>query len=288
MRLYLAGILSAGFDYANECEYILESYHYIQKMAKSTDYLREAKRTIFLDSGAFSMFTQGIEVNLEAYADYIKKNQDVIHIASNLDEIGQNKEKQSYDNQKILEGFGVDIKPVHHARDDDKWLLKYMAEGYDYIFLGGMVPESTKYLIGWLDHIWDKYLTNKDGSAKIKVHGFGLTTLDLMKRYPWYSVDSTTWVMTSRFGSIYMDLPGKDIRVTISDQSPKVHDLGGHYDTLDDLTKRLVENRIRELGYDFVTLRTDYRQRDRFNMGFFGCFMDREQSTFRRRDVTLF
>ncbi len=214
VNLEVARVLAEAYPYD------LESFHYLRRVSAAAKYYREKKKDIFLDSGAFSMFTQKIKVDLGEYASYIKKNQDIIHIASNLDEIGRGKEKESYRNQKTLERMGAKIQPVHHARDDDKWLLKYMAEGYDYIFLGGMVPETSKYLKEWLDHIFGKYLTRKDGSAKIKVHGFGLTTVDLMRRYPWYSVDSTSWVLAGRFGNIYLDLPHGDAKIYISDQSP--------------------------------------------------------------------
>lgn len=210
MRIYLAGLYAGGRngllatsenleiarDAAEKYPWELESYHYIKKMKEAPNYYRSKKMTLFLDSGAFSMFTKGIKVDLAEFAGYIKKNQDVIHIASNLDEIGRNKEQESYNNQKTLEKYGAKIQPVHHARDDDKWLLKYMAEGYDYIFLGGMVPETTKYLRGWLDHIWSRYLTTKTGRPKIKIHGFGLTTLDLINRYPWYCMTDEHEVLT--------------------------------------------------------------------------------------------
>lgn len=266
----------------------LESYHYLKESKQAPDYFRSIKKTLFLDSGAFSMFTQKIQVNLGEFADYIKLNKDIIHIASNLDEIGRGKEQQTWNNQKALEKMGVKIQPVHHARDADQWLLKYMAEGYDYIFLGGMVPETTKYLAGWLDHIWSKYLTKKDGSAKIKVHGFGLTTLELIKRYPWYSVDSTSWVITGRFGAIYLDLPHRDIKVNFSDQSPSMKDLGRHYDNLDKVTKKAVTDRVLELGYDPALLRTHYGWRDHFNIAFFERVMKRPDPTFKIRQVDLF
>ena len=46
------------------------------------------------------MFTQGVEVDLKAYAGYVDKNRDIIEIASNLDAIGAGKEQFSFDNQK--------------------------------------------------------------------------------------------------------------------------------------------------------------------------------------------
>jgi len=305
MRIYLAGLIQTGFVWRGNSRsenvllseevrkaypWDLESYHYLRETKNGPEYFRDIKKTIFLDSGAYSMFTQKIKVDLAEYAGYIKKNSDIIHVSSNLDEIGRHKELESYNNQKTLEKLGAVIQPVHHARDDDKWLQKYMAEGYDYIFLGGMVAESTKYLREWLDHVWGKYLTRKDGTAKVKIHGFGLTTVELMRRYPWYSVDSTSWVLCGRFGSVYADLPHGDTKLFISDQSPTRKDWDKHYDTLSPVTRGFVDEYIRGLGYEPDLLRTHYGWRDHFNIQFFKRMMDRPDPVFKAKQqaATLF
>lgn len=299
MKIYLAGLRQGtgskntengvlARDVAQAYPYQLESYHYINSDREAPEYYREVKKSIFMDSGAFSMFTKGVSIPLSQYADYLKANADWIHVGSNLDVIGRGKEQESYDNQKTLEGFGARVCPVHHARDADKWLLRYMAEGYDYIFLGGMVPETKGYLLGWLDHIWEKCLTRKDGSAKIKVHGFGLTTLDLVERYPWHSVDSTRWMWLGRYGQVFVDMPdGRDIMVHISSQSPRLHKYDAHFDTLSPPNRRLIEDRFVGDGYDPEQLRTMYGLRDRWNIEFFRRICEREPRPFKRRQVGL-
>lgn len=303
MRIYLAGMVQGGHmlrvnsgsenmiiteSRTRTYPYDLESYHYLRTSNRPLEYMRRLGRPMFLDSGAFSMFTQGITVDLSEYAAYIKKNSDVIEVASNLDIIGRNAEQGTWDNQKKLEGMGVDIKPVFHARDHDKWLKKYLAEGYDYIFLGGMVPETTKYLLEWLDHVWSKYLVRKDGTAKVKVHGFGLTTLDLMFRYPWFSVDSIRWVIIGRYGMVFMDLPDRDAMITFSDQSPRIHDYDQHYDSLNPVAKRVVNKRLEELGYDPKLLRTHYGWRDHANISFFERVSQRPDPVFKFAEASLF
>ena len=119
------------------------------------------------------MFTQGIKVDLKAYARFVEQNHDIIEVAASLDFIGAGQEQQNYDQLKTLETMlgGKTILPVHHVRDRDEWLKRYLDEGYDYICLGGMVPETPPHLRKWLDHVWDKYLTNPDGTPRVKVHG---------------------------------------------------------------------------------------------------------------------
>lgn len=269
--------------------YHLESYHYIGK-GQVDDAIRNNGDRIFLDSGAFSMFTLGVDVNLDAYGDYIRTRSDIIEVASNVDAIGAGKEQLSYDNQKYLESLRLPVKvcPVHHARDDDSWLVKYLDEGYDYIFLGGMVPETTGYLIDWLDHIWDRYLALPDGSARVRIHGFGLTTFELMERYPWYSVDSTAWVMLGMFGGIYVTIGGKVRHLSMSYKSPATKELDRSYWTLDAVTQQKLREHIESEGFSLDDLATMYGMRDKWNIKFFKRYGANLRPTFRRTTVALF
>lgn len=317
MRVYAAGFYGASgvrstnatISKASRPDWVLESYYYLSQ--KGADDIRNEKGTIFLDSGAFSMFTKGVAVDLKEYANFRIENQDIIHVASSLDVIGLNKEQASYDNFKVIEGYGAKVQPVHHARDHDDWLPRYIDEGYDYIFLGGMVPESTQYLREWLDHVWEKYLINPDGTAKVRVHGFGLTTLDLMMRYPWYSVDSTSWVMTSRYGSVYIDMPERTFKLDFSNQSNKqFQDNSWHWLTLKPPEKKMVLRRLEELealrvkdldnekwleketgikqGYYPDALMQFYGWRDHFNVNYFNRIQHHAPTKFIREQPGLF
>jgi hypothetical protein len=247
---------------------ILESYHYI-KNEQILESIAKNKDSIFLDSGAFTMFTQGVKVDLRAYANFINKYRKLFHVASNLGIIGRGKEKENYQNQKILESYGATVSPVHHARDRDKWLVKYLEEGYDYVFLGGMVPETTQYLEKWLDRIWDLYLTDKNGLPLVKVHGFGLITERLMRRYPWYSVDSTSWLALATKGDIMILIDCKDSflkAVSFSNQSPNRKKAGAHISTLSKQEAKLINNLVKKRGFKPKHLRNSITHRRLFNL----------------------
>lgn len=326
MKIYAAGYYSAsGVRTVNGLasnlsrpDHVLESYFYIGKNHEAQK-IRDDKRTIFLDSGAFSMFTQGVEVDLSKYAQFIIDNRDIIHIASNLDVIGKDAEQGTYDNQqaleRLLENHELDVKPVHHARDKDTWLRRYMDEGYEDIFLGGMVPESTPYLRGWLDHVFSEIICDGAGLPRVRIHGFGLTTLELMLRYPWFSVDSTAWVMNSRYGICFMDIDGRTFKVHFSDQSPTRHDDGGwHYKTLKPAEKKKVDERLEvaeiarraspaydaeteeeleektgfKQGYNAEALSKMYGWRDHWNINYFNRVQSRGIEKFVREQKGLF
>lgn len=269
--------------------YLLESYHYVGRN-QYDDLIRFNEDKLFMDSGAFSMFTLGIDVDLDAYGAYLLSASDYISVASNVDAIGAGREADSYANQKYLESLKlpVPVCPVHHARDDDKWLVKYLDEGYEYIFLGGMVPESIPYLLGWLDHLWDKYLAKPDGTARVKIHGFGLTTFELMQRYPWFSVDSTSWFMIGMFGNILMMVNGKPKALTISKQSGSAKMADKSFWSLDDYTRSHLLKVITDKGFDPELLGTSYGHRDHWNILFYQEYMRTLRPTFQRSQVTFF
>ena len=213
------------------------------------------KVDLFLDSGAFSAWSQGQEIDIYKYIDFIKENESVITLYSNLDVIGSS--EGTWKNQMIMENAGIKPVPVFHYGENIKWLKRILARGYDYISLGGMVPISTKELIPWLDMLWSNYLTDEKGFPIVKVHGFGLTSLVLMLRYPWYSVDSTSWVVTGRMGSIYIPRykSGKWIydenswKIAVSNKSPNKKEAGQHYDTMSPINQRLIIDYLNDKGY---------------------------------------
>lgn len=182
---------------------MLFSYHYLAKMKK-----REYKKYLkiddyFLDSGAFSAMNIGVEINIKKYIDFILENDPENY--AGLDVIG-NGTKTLY-NTKIMINEG--LKPIHtfHKGEEVEWLYKSLELDLNYIAIGGMVGEikKKKELTGWLDKVWKIIIERR---PEIKVHGFGCTSYDLMAKYPWYSVDSTTWNVARKFGEGF-DIRGK-------------------------------------------------------------------------------
>jgi hypothetical protein len=281
MKLYLAGIYTANFNIGGslynrltedekrqrECvTNLLESYHYIHRQS-FVDKIRADGVKVFLDSGAFSAYTKGVQVDLPAYCDYIKRNRDIIEevdgslLASVLDGIGD--PLQTYQNQMAMESLGVRPLPCFHYGEDERYLDYYVAN-YDYITLGGMVPISTPQLRLWLDRIWDKHLTDGAGRPKVKVHGFGLTTVSLMERYPWYSVDSSSWVQIARVGGMML-VPEAQV-INVSARSPQRRVDGQHIDTLPPIQRQAIEAKLAACGVDTVRMRETYLSRWSYNI----------------------
>ncbi len=289
MKIYLAGVYPEGLYRATTDKaylyrkpwkkykplYYLESYYEIRNHQGIVDCIRKRGDKIILDSGAFSAFTQGVVVDLKDYAEFIKRNRDIIEVAANFDVIGAGGEQQSYDNLKELESYGADVKPVHHARDKDKWIKRYLKEGYDFIFLGGLVPESIPYKKAWLDKMWTNFLSKKSGKPKVKVHHFGMTVEHLMARYPCYSVDSTSYKMYSIRG--YIVLPVRDrylVSVNMSTRHGSYKIRGQNYHHYSEGEKEYIDNIIKSKGFKPKKLVYDRAGRSVFNILMYRDFMN--------------
>jgi len=156
---------------------------------------------MMLDSGAFSAHTQKEEVDFDKYCAFCKKKGNKFVTYFNLDVI--NDGEASYQNWLEMRRRGLDPMPVYHALTDPKYLKWYMKE-CDYISVGAIAKMSTPERVLSLDRIWREHLTDSQGYPKVKVHGLGLTAMPIIFRYPWYSVDSSSWASTGRFGGVYV------------------------------------------------------------------------------------
>jgi len=210
---------------------------------------------IFLDSGAYSAFTQGIKIDIQEYIEFIKKYKRHLEVYANLDVIKN--PDATFRNQLIMEKAGLEPLPVFHFGSDIKWLRRYIDRGHDYIALGVAQNNTTDKLSPWLDTLFSKYLTDSDGMPIIKVHGFAVTNFTVMLRYPWYSVDSTSWIITARTGGVYVpalrngeySYQEPPFKVTVSNRSPNSAVDPDHIDRMPKRVKQLVLDYFTSKGY---------------------------------------
>lgn len=225
----------------------------------------DAGMELFLDSGAFSAHTQGDVISVDKYAAFINEHGHHFAVRANLDDIGDTGPK-SWANMKELEKQGCDVFPVFHANDDFKYLTMMLDGGYEFMALGGLVGASRNVLRAWLDNVWAKYLVDAQGRPRIKVHGFGLTDTELMIRYPWYSVDSSSWVMTGIFGGCIFREDKTFYKVTFSDESPNKYELNSwHYDRLVPAQQARVNAWLSRMGVTAKQLSSHYSFRHLVN-----------------------
>jgi hypothetical protein len=293
MKVYLAG--EFGSDTQRHMKRRLFSYWYHHDGDRPSKEVIVAdekyKLDLFLDSGAFTAFTKGVDIRIEDYGAYVRNVQHRFTVCASLDMIGD--AAKSYDNLKALESMGCKVAPVFHAREDVRWLVKYLDEGYDYILIGGMVPESTPWLRSWLDHLFTKYLSLPDGTARVMLHGFGLTDQELMFRYPFFSVDSTSW-LSGRFGgcSLMMtDGLGRPVlrKIVFSDSSPLLKEKDSwHYQRLAPPLQQAVDAALVRFGTTATECASHYSFRHKVNAQTFQQMESLAKPIFTHQEVGLF
>lgn len=270
MHLYIAGLYVSHFHRSgnqyrkassaaqllrDQVSHMLESYHYVKKGAYVKNMRKDGVK-VFLDSGAFSSFSLGGAVDIGEYAEFIREHQDIILMASVLDAIGDH--EKTLLNQRDLERRGCAVLPCFHYGEPLD-LCEYYVNNYEYITIGGMVPIPNVKLEPWLDELWARVLTDKDGLSRTKVHGFGLTARNLMAKYPWYSVDSSSWVQIASNGNIVF--PEMNTVIATSSRSPKIKQFGQHFDHMPEPMQKYVVDLLTYYGLNLPEVREDYKAR---------------------------
>ncbi|MDD5053492.1 MAG: hypothetical protein PHO27_12225 [Sulfuricurvum sp.] len=221
---------------------------------------------LFLDSGAFSAKSKGVEIDIGEYIKFIKENKKYITVYANLDVIGD--AEAGWKNQKIMEDAGLSPLPVYHIEDDISYLYRCLE--YPYFCLGGMATGyTTAQRRSFLDMCFEIICNTIDGMPKCKIHGFGMTSLELLLRYPWYSVDSTSWVLTGRFGSVFVPrkVNGSYVydesswKVTVSNQSPDQIEEGKHFNTFAPMEQNMILQYLKEKGFKIG--KSEYKEENR-------------------------
>ena len=216
-------------------------YSYVQKKLL-IDRLGIAGGKFMLDSGAFSAHSRGIDIDLQEYADFVVKHSDAFNTVVNLDVIpgkpgtGLNRDPKEaeraaeaswrnwVDLTAALKSTGIVPIPVYHLGENRKWLTRMMDET-GYIAIGGSRHGTSQDRIAWLDSLMPA-LTDDQGYPSRKFHGLAATSLEIMSRYPFYSVDSTSWLQTGLRGAILIPrgvLGPREREIVFSDDPRALH-----------------------------------------------------------------
>ena len=179
------------------------------------------KLRVALDSGAFSVYNQkfspskkGMESDkdkanydyadspdfikfLDDYTEYCLEHSAKLDMYVTMDVIYN--AKASWKTFKYMVGCGANPVPVFHYGEPWRYLERYL-DNYEYVGVGGLGQRtSVQAYIEFGDEIF-KRVCDKHGRPRNKMHGFAMTSVQLMRRYPWYSCDSSTWTSLSRNG----------------------------------------------------------------------------------------
>ena len=196
----------------------LESYAYPSNMKVWLEVCELEKdsgidKYLMIDSGAFTAWNSGTPVSLDRYIDYVKDfkkkyshyfkeiyvvNLDVIPGKQGKKPTQEQVEEsaaQGLANFRVMARRGIQSIHIYHQGEDLKW-LDTMTKECEYIGISPCNDYSVEQKMKWLDDAF--HYCPKD----IRTHGFAVTSPTLLKRYPWTSVDSTSWRLHGSMGSI--------------------------------------------------------------------------------------
>jgi hypothetical protein len=170
---------------------------------------------LLLDSWAFTAYYKEIQIDIKTYCDYIKNNN--IQNYACLDVIW-NWEKTAQ-NQKIMESLWMNPIPTFHVWEK-KEFFEEMVNKYPYIWLWWMVPYARNWkIIDWfLSYCFSYIMKNK---LKTKCHWRGMTNPKFMKKFPFYSVDSTWRLAPQKFNRMVLFKSGELVWFTSREMRTK-------------------------------------------------------------------
>lgn len=181
-----------------------------------------------MDSGAFSLFNKyakkgAIEHSdfsyyssdkfityLDKYCAWIRDHHQHLDYYVTLDVIFN--PEMSWEIFKDMQDRGLKPMPVIHFGESMDWVHKYMKET-EYLGIGGVGTRqgTMDQYFAWCDQVFEILcpgFRNAEGKLKQKpshkTHGFALTQYDVLYRYPWHSVDSTTCWRAASNGSFIL------------------------------------------------------------------------------------
>lgn len=183
----------------------------------------------------------------DSYAALMKKLKDTDVIWANVDAIS-NPDK-TWEIQKFFEDeHGVQPVPIIHFGTPMVYVDRYVTatssnrsggveQKYELLGVGGLGQGVSRHeYFSWADEFFMHICPESNKRLPlIRTHGFAMTSWELICRYPWWSVDSATWVKLSAYGWLYIprwsatkgwryDLPPLMVNFSIRPSKDKVPD----------------------------------------------------------------
>lgn len=288
-------ILKNGFlKYPNSC-LLLSQLNQRNDIYKWIDYFKTIpnnQHKLFIDSGAFSAWTKGKQIDIDEYIEFINKYKDYITVAASVDSIpGLPKSSVLASKEEVKKSADLTwfnflymrnklINPdkllyTYHVGEPFSYLeqaLNYEDDrGYiNYIAIGGLVGKSKDVVDEELTKI--NQILDSSKNPNLKIHLFGMTQLPVLEKYKCSSADSTTFIMEACYGNIRVN--GKIVH--ISDQG-ELNDK--NFVNLNPALKEEVIKFLDTLGFTLDQVQESAEYRKLVNMYFFQNWADNYKYT---------
>ena len=165
----------------------------------------------FVDSGAFSAYSRGIDIDIDEYIDWINTWHpnleryccwDTIPTDDITPDVSAPKTWENYLYMKSKLTDPHKLVYCFHYGEDVSYLIQALESGIDYVALGGVARKGKKQryeFFSSLIPIFEEY-------PHVHVHAFGMTAIDILNNFPYInSSDSSSWLYPPKFLRIDTD-----------------------------------------------------------------------------------
>ena len=283
-NLYFAGTQAKE---VNKC--ILENncaklFSYLNDKKEIEQFIHDkTNNLLFIDSGAFSVAHNNATVDIDDYIQFINSHSESCDAFAELDtipfpvltqETAAESIKKSYANYLYMHERVVCPEKLlyvfHYGESQEKFkeIINTPINGKlpEYIGIGGRHGVSTKAQDKYFERMFNIIKNSKN--PNIKVHAFGMTVLDLLEKYPFYSADSTTWLMLGINGNIITRTNG-----TISVAQKSLND-SQSFLNMDKEHQQEVLNELKKYNFTLDEVVNDYKKRLIWNVLYFKEWAD--------------
>lgn len=260
-----------------------ENIHYSNRVVECQKACEEAKVKIMLDSGAYSLHSISRASSKRGSSVKIKQSLDIEQLQREFYNkyIGYVKEKLK---QKKLSFFvtldykkeqpliynmqhkflkdGLNPTPVFHGDSPIYWLHKYIDLGHKFICIGSVKRKRrSKEQMFFFDEIF-----NFGEKYGVKYHGLATTNLEGMIKFPWKSVDSTSWTLAASYGCLMLPPNGFKSKFSLIHVSNKRASSSlVSYNQLSLSQRSTINEYVSSLGFDINKLRKSTFEREVWN-----------------------
>ena len=175
--------------------------------------------------------------------------------------------EKSWQNYLIMKERVIDsdkVIPAFHLGEDFKYLQQILDSNTEYMAMGGMAGRTAKARIHWYEKCFR--IIQQSKNPNIKIHAFGMTSLNLLETYPFYSADSTSWLLSASMGNLLTSngtlYVGKD------------YNKPNHIRRYPVAVEEMIKAKCRYYSLEYDKLSEDYKEREKYNVCFFKEWAD--------------
>lgn len=241
---------------------------------------------LLVDSGAHSAHTKGIKLDLEEYIGFSNEHMDKITLYVQVDKIPgvylmpkTSKDfleapELSWENYLYMREKSKDpdkLVPVFHMGEDMKWLRNlcdYRFPDGSHIPYIGLSPRGDVSLQAKYDFSAECFgVIQSSTNPNVKTHAFGATSLEMLEKLPYTSADSTTWVLVSAYGQVWMpncitgDINGVGIKLGVSKENISHATASQTYWEQTPETKKKLDDYFESIGTNIEKLSVSHSER---------------------------